>query len=299
MSTKGRGLPPGRRMRANTHLVDHTTSGRPATVGRMIPIDKIHPNPGQPRRNHVGIDELAESIREKGILEPILVRPNQDGTWEIVAGERRWRAASRVGLSLVPCIELDVDDQGSLEISLIENLQRRDLDPFEEAEAIARLVEEFGYTHEQIARKLGRSRTSITEILSLNRMPDRVKAECRRADILAKSTLMEIVRQPDEETMLQLVQAIAQHQLTRDDVRNLKRDNHESTSRQRSPEARRRRPFVFRYRPPTKDFTLSLRFEKEVVEPRELLSVLEQIVADLRSQVEQEEAGKGNTPGDA
>ncbi len=291
MSTKGRGLPPNRRMRADTHFVDQITSGRPATVGRMIPIEKIHPNPTQPRRNHVGIEELAESIREKGILEPILVRPREDGTWEIVAGERRWRAASEVGLSLVPCIELDVDDQGSLEISLIENLQRRDLDPFEEAEAIARLVEEFGYTHEQIARKLGRSRTSITEILSLNRMPARVKDECRRADILTKSTLMEIVRQPDEETMLALVHAISRHKLTRDDVRNLKRDNNQRPN-QDGADKPRRRPFVFRYRPPSKDFTLSLRFEKEVVEPTELLEVLEQIVADLRRQVEEERQGR-------
>ncbi len=290
MSTKGRGLPPNRRMRADTHFVDQITSGRPATVGRMIPIDKIHPNPTQPRRNHVGIDELAESIREKGILEPILVRPREDGTYEIVAGERRWRAANEVGLSLVPCIELDVDDQGSLEISLIENLQRRDLDPFEEAEAIARLVEEFGYTHEQIARKLGRSRTSITEILSLNRMPARVKEECRRADILTKSTLMEIVRQPDEQTMLALVETIAQHKLTRDDVRNLKRDNNHRAGSQADRKTRRR-PFVFRYRPPSKDFTLSLRFEKEVVEPRELLDVLEKIVADLRRQVQEDDPG--------
>jgi len=290
VSTKGRGLPPNRRMRADTHFVDQITSGRPATVGRMIPIDKIHPNPTQPRRNHVGIDELAESIREKGILEPILVRPREDGTYEIVAGERRWRAANEVGLSLVPCIELDVDDQGSLEISLIENLQRRDLDPFEEAEAIARLVEEFGYTHEQIARKLGRSRTSITEILSLNRMPARVKEECRRADILTKSTLMEIVRQPDEQTMLALVETIAQHKLTRDDVRNLKRDTNHRAGSQADHKARRR-PFVFRYRPPSKDFTLSLRFEKEVVEPRELLDVLEKIVADLRRQVQEDDPG--------
>ena len=293
MSTKGRGLPPNRRMRADTHFVDQITSGRPATVGRMIPIDKIHPNPTQPRRNHVDIAELAESIREKGILEPILVRPRGDGSWEIVAGERRWRAATEVGLSLVPCIELDVDDQGCLEISLIENLQRRDLDPFEEADAIARLVQEFGYTHEQIARKLGRSRTSITELLGLTRMPPKVREACRRADILTKSTLMEISRQPDEASMLALVEAISRDQLTRDDVRELKRENNHARTRGRTDRAKPR-PFVFRYRPPDRNFTLSLRFEKEVVEPRELVDILEQILADLRRQVEEE---SGSTPG--
>ncbi|NJN63712.1 MAG: ParB/RepB/Spo0J family partition protein [Acidobacteria bacterium] len=177
--SKMRGLPENRRMRADAHFVEHITSGRPTAVGRMIEIGKIHPNPTQPRRQMTDIAELAESIRERGILEPILVRPLGEDRFEIVAGERRFRAASEVGLTVVPCVELDVDDRGCLEISLIENLQRRDLTLFEEAEAIGRLVDEFAYTHEQVARRLGRSRPSVTELLSLNRMPERVKDACR------------------------------------------------------------------------------------------------------------------------
>ena len=181
--TKTRGLPENRRMRADAHFVEQITSGRPATVGRMIEIERLRPNPTQPRKELQGIEELAESIRERGILEPILVRPTDDGAFEIIAGERRYRAARLAGISLVPCVEVDVDARGSLEISLIENLQRRDLTVFEEAEAIGRLLDEFGYTHEQVARRLGRSRTSITELLSLNRMPQSVKEACRRADM--------------------------------------------------------------------------------------------------------------------
>ncbi|MDQ7006278.1 MAG: ParB/RepB/Spo0J family partition protein [Acidobacteriota bacterium] len=284
--SKGRGLPPSARMRADAHFVDHITAARPAAVGRMVEIDLIRPNPTQPRRELAGIEELAESVREKGILEPILVRPREDGTFEIIAGERRYHAARRVGLANVPCIEVDVDDRGCLEISLIENLQRRDLTPFEEAEAIARLVEDFSYTHEQIARKLGRSRTSITELLSLNRMPPAVQEACRRADIRTKSTLMEIVRQPTEEDMLSLVAAVASESLTRDEVRERKRRGGGGEGKS---EGSRVRPYVFRYKPPGRDFSLSLRFEREVVEPRELLVTLEEIVKDLRRQVAEED----------
>lgn len=281
--SKNRGLPPTHRMRADTHFVDQITSARPAAIGRMIELDLLIPNPAQPRREAVDIDELAESIREKGILEPILVRPLADGRYQIIAGERRYRAAQRVGLSTVPCIELDVDDRGCLEISLIENLQRRNLSPFEEAEAIARLCEDFGYTHEQVARKLGRSRTSITEILSLNRMPPEVREACRRADITTKSTLMEIVRQPSPRDMLALIRQVAEERLTRDEVRDRKRGRAVARSADREG-----RPFVFRYRPPDRDFTLSLKFDREVVPPEELLEVLEQIVSDLKQQIEEE-----------
>ncbi len=283
--SKGKGLPPKSRMRADAHFVDHITAARPAAVGRMVEIDQITPNPTQPRREMAGIDELAESVREKGILEPLLVRPQDEGRYEIIAGERRYHAARKVGLTNVPCIEVDVDDQGCLEISLIENLQRRDLTPFEESEAISRLVDDFSYTHEQIARKLGRSRTVITEILSLQRMPAAVVTACRRADITTKSTLMEIVRQPNEEAMLALVEAVASGNLSRDEVRELSK----STATGRAPS--RAKPFVFRYKPENRGFSLALRFDDEKeVEPRELLTTLEEIVKDLKDQIASDES---------
>ena len=291
--SRPKGLPQDKRMRADTHFVEQITAGRPAAVGRMIEIDRIHPNPTQPRREMVGIEELAESIRERGILEPILVRPSGEGEelWEIIAGERRFRAAQRVGLTMVPCVELDVDDRGCLEISLIENLQRRDLTIFEEADAIARLLEDFEYTHDQLARRLGRSRTSITEILSLHRMPQSVKEACRRADITTKSTLMEICRQPDETSMLALVEAVAVHGLTRDQVRDRKRSGSTPEAAAAAPAVRR--PFVFRYRPANRPFALSLRFDREEVQPQELLQTLEEIVHDLRKQIAEGKDGRG------
>jgi len=288
--SKGKGLPPSARMRADSHFVDQITAVRPAAVGRLIEIERLEPNPTQPRQSMHGIEELSESIRERGILEPILVRPIDDGArFQIIAGERRYHAARTVGLSLVPCVELDVDDRGALEISLIENLQRRDLTHFEEAEAIARLLEDFSYTHEQVAQKLGRSRSSITEILSLNRMPEAVKEACRRADITTKSTLLLIFRQPDEDAMLALVDEIQRGKLTRDDVRRIKKARDEGAAEQESRPSERSRPYVFRYRPENRRFQLSLRFDEEVSDPAELVSALEEILADLRKEI-----GKGS-----
>ncbi|HEY7910958.1 MAG TPA: ParB/RepB/Spo0J family partition protein, partial [Blastocatellia bacterium] len=162
----------------------------------MIPIEKLAPNPGQPRVEIGDLSDLIASIREKGVLEPILVRPSDvGGRFMIISGERRYRASLEVGLKEMPCIEMDVDDRAVAEISLIENLQRKDLTPFEEADGLQALAQRFGYTHEEIAKKIGKSRTSITESLSLTNIPPAVRDLCRRADIASKSMLLQVVRQ--------------------------------------------------------------------------------------------------------
>jgi ParB/RepB/Spo0J family partition protein len=138
----------------------------------MIPIDRLDLNMEQPRVEIGDLSDLVASIREKGILEPLLVRPKGDGRFMIISGERRYRAALIVGLREVPCIEMEVDDRAVAEITLIENLQRKDLTPFEEAQGFKLLVERFGYTHEEIARKIGKSRSSVTETLALAEMPE-------------------------------------------------------------------------------------------------------------------------------
>ena len=117
----------------------------------MIPLDLLVPNPDQPRRSFGDMADLVSSIKEKGVLEPVLVRPTGE-KYQIIAGERRFRASVEAGLSQIPCVEIDVDDRGVLEISLIENLQRRDLNPFEEAEGLEKLCEKFQYTHEDVAK---------------------------------------------------------------------------------------------------------------------------------------------------
>ena len=203
-----RGLPATVRMRHDEHYVEALTSSAGAPIGRMVPIDQLDPNPNQPRQVMGDLSELMASIAEKGIIEPIIVR-QRGGRFQIVAGERRYQAAVQVGLREIPIVIREVDDNEIIEIALIENIQRKDLTPFEEAEALQSLAERCGYTHEDMARRLGKSRTSITESLSLNNMPDEVKNLCRLADIPSKSLLLQIVRQGDPQKMVALVEKIA------------------------------------------------------------------------------------------
>ena len=148
------GLPVTLKMRHDAHYVEQLTSFSGAAVGRMVPIDKIRPNPEQPRKFIGDVSELSESIKEKGVLEPLLVRymPRED-TYHIISGERRYHAARAAGLMELPCIEKIADDAETLELALIENLQRKDLTPFEEADGLYRLAEHFAYTHEDIAAR--------------------------------------------------------------------------------------------------------------------------------------------------
>jgi ParB family chromosome partitioning protein len=171
------------------------------SVGRVIPINQIAPNPEQPRVEIGDLTELSSSIKQNGVLEPLLVKPNGNGTWMIIAGERRWRAANLAGLSEVPCIELDIDEKSIAEIALIENLQRKDLTLWEEADGYAYLIERFDYTHEDIAKKIGKSRTTVTESMAIAGLPESIRVKCRQTNITAKSTLLEVARQFDEAAM--------------------------------------------------------------------------------------------------
>ena len=143
---------------------------------RLVAVERIVPNPRQPRKimSDEGLGELADSIRERGILEPLLVRPNLDGTFELIAGERRLRAAQRAGLQEVPVLEREIGDQASLEIALIENIQREDLNAIDEARAYQRLVDEFGRTHAEISVAVGKNRTTVTNLLRLLQLPGSV-----------------------------------------------------------------------------------------------------------------------------
>src|SRR5229473_7052213 len=173
------GLPVTLKMRHDAHYVETLASYSGAAVGRMIPVDKIRPNPDQPRKVLGDLRELSDSIKQKGVLEPLLVRfvPRED-CYFIISGERRYHAARAAGLRELPCIEKTADDAETLEIGLIENIQRKDLTAFEEAEGLHRLATQFEYTHEDVARKIGRARSSVTETLSLRNIPDALRKRC-------------------------------------------------------------------------------------------------------------------------
>lgn len=269
-----RGLPDTVRMRHDEHYVEALAASAGAPVGRMVPIEQIDPNPTQPRQMMGDLSELIASISEKGILEPLVVRQRGD-RFQIVAGERRYQAAVQAGLRDLPVVLRDADDTEVIELALVENLQRKDLTPFEEADALQGLATRCGYTHEELAKKLSRSRTSITESLTLTKIPDEVRNLCRLADISSKSLLLEIVRQSDSQKMISLVERIASGHNTRESVRR-------ETAKPRSSGPGRPKAFVFNYRPTTKAFTMKLQFRKGAVERQEIISTLEGILTELK-----------------
>ena len=174
----GRGLgaliPPG--------AAEHRT---PSGTGyREIPITAIRPNPYQPRDafDEQALGALADSIREVGLLQPVLVRPAGDG-FELIAGERRWRAAQRVGLQTIPALVRETDDNTALEQALVENLQRDDLNPLEEAAAYQQLIEDFHLTHEQVASRMGKSRAAISNTLRLLQLPPSIQRALREGQL--------------------------------------------------------------------------------------------------------------------
>ena len=271
-----RGLPTTVRMRHDEHYVEALAASASSPIGRLLPIDQLDPNPNQPRQVMGDLSELVASIAEKGIIEPIIVRRRQD-RFQIIAGERRYQAAVQAGVVEVPAIVRDIDDDEVIEIALIENLQRKDLTPFEEAEALAQLSERAGLTHDQIAKRLGKSRTAVTETLTLNQMPEDVRNLCRLADIHSKSLLLQIVRQSDHDKMVALIerasrQASGEQPVTREALRAGKK------------KAGRPKAFVFQYKAPTKAFSLKLNFRKSDVPKDEVISALEAIISDLRAE---------------
>jgi ParB family chromosome partitioning protein len=141
---------------------------------RAIPVDLISPNPRQPRRDfdEASLVALADSLRERGVLQPVLLRPVAGGTYELIAGERRWRAAKLAGLDQVPGVVRAHEDAASIELALIENMAREDLNPIEEARACSALVEELGLTREEVGRRVGRSRVAVSNLIRLLDLPD-------------------------------------------------------------------------------------------------------------------------------
>jgi len=268
-----RGLPNTLRMRHDEHYVEALAASAGAPVGRMVPIDLLDPNPDQPRQVMGDLSELMASIAEKGVIEPLIVRP-RGSRFQIIAGERRYHAAVQVGLRELPVVERAADDAEVMELALIENLQRKDLTAFEEAEALQQLAQKCRYTHEDMARRLGKSRTAITESLALNNMPEEVRNLCRLADITSRSTLLQVVRQATPQKMLGLVEKMVAHgAVTRQDVRS-------ETTKAR---AGRPRQFVYAFRPPTKAFRLRLSFNKSRVDKSEIIDALENIIKELKA----------------
>ena len=265
-------------MRADAHYVEELTRRSGRHIGTMLPLPFIEPNADQPRTQLGNIEELAASVREKGVLEPILVRQVGPNRYQIIAGERRYRAATMAGLDEIPAIELDVDEREQLEIALIENIQRKDLTAFEEAEGLYVLQQKFGYTHEKISQVIGKSRTTVTETLLINDIPDRIRAMCREAGISNKSVLVQVARAGDEEDMEQVVRAFAAGELSRDDLRR------QTAAKPEPKKAGRPKNFVFAMKDKALPFTLNLAFKKPNVEKSEVIEAVRELLRRLETE---------------
>lgn len=293
MAGPKRGLPEKRRMRHDRHYVDELTRRMGEGIGRMIRLDSIVSNSDQPR-NHLGdLKDLMTSISRHGILEPLLVRKIDHGGYQLISGERRFAAAAELGLDEAPCIELFVADDVALEIALIENLQRQDLNAFEEAEGFRTLIDKYNYTQEQVSTAVGRSRVTVNEGLRLLVMPEEIRTACRHADIHAKGVLLEIAKAPNIDAMHALIQAVIEDDVDRQALRALRHALGEdgNTGNAESPlevpngevPKKRKAPFVWRYEAKDQPFKLSLSFRTESEpERQDVIDALESLLSELK-----------------
>ena len=276
-NVKRAGLPSSLRMRHDSHFIDQLGRAAGSPIGQLIPIEDIDPNPNQPRQNVGDLSELIASVRQKGVLEPILVR-RKESRFQIVAGERRFRAAIEAGLPEIPAVIKELSDPEAMEIALIENLQRKDLTAFEEADGLKVLAETHGYTHDMMAEKLGKSRSTVTEALTLSSMPDRVRELCRLADISSKSVLIQIVRQQTPEKMVAFIDTLQKSGVgpTRAEARRLIKAVPDRKGRPKN--------FVFNYKTGRdRGLTLSLRFGRTDVSKADIVEALEDLTGEIKS----------------
>jgi ParB family chromosome partitioning protein len=270
---KKTGLPDDITMRHDNHYVDLIEEKLYGPRIRMISINKIDASPHQARTELGDIEELMASIKEKGILQPIIVR-EKNGRYEIIAGERRCIAAKNVGLKDVPCIEMNVSDNEAMEIALIENLQRKDLNIFEEADGLNGLADIYGYSHKQISEKIGKARSTITEIISISKIPKKIRDLCEEFNIKSRSTIIEIAKQGNEDDMYRLITEIKKRELKREDTRDL--------SKMIKGKEKKIDKYVYKYEEKDKSFKLKIEFKQQSVTKDEIVQILEKLIEKLK-----------------
>lgn len=271
--SKKSGLPEYIKMRHDDHYVDLIASRSYSPRIRMLSLDIIEPSAHQARMELGSMQELMDSIKEKGILEPVLVRRKND-KYEIIAGERRYIAAKNIKMSEIPCIEMNVSDNEAMELALIENMQRKDLDIFEEADGLKVLIDLYGYSHEQISKKIGKARSTVTEIINIGRIPKEIRKLCDEYGITSRSTVIEIAKQKSKEDMYRLVTEIKRRELKREDTREL--------SRKIKGKVQKEKGFVYRYEGKDKKFKLKIEFMRGEVSSEEIIEILEDIIYKLK-----------------
>jgi len=270
------GLPEFVKSRHDSHFVEEISTRTRTAIIRNIPVEKIMPNVMQPRKDMGDLEELADSIREKGIIEPIIVR-TKDGMFEIIAGERRFRAAQMAELEEVPCIEHDVPDNEALELAIVENLQRKDLNLFEAAYSLKSLAEIYGYTHEDIARKIGKSRVTVTELLRITDMPAEIASRCIELGITSKTFIQELVKLADREQMNAVLDRYQEEPFSREVIKAQRKAAPEK-SRRTAAGTRKKFNFVSEDRSVKINFSIA----REEFKKDKIITILEHLIEDIR-----------------
>ncbi|HOW45143.1 MAG TPA: ParB/RepB/Spo0J family partition protein [Candidatus Aminicenantes bacterium] len=264
------GLPDFIKMKHDHHLVDEISLRTKTPVIRNVPVEKILTNQMQPRRDMGDLKELTNSIKENGIIEPVIVKP-RDGNFEIIAGERRFRAAKEAGMTEIPCIEHDIPDNEALEMSIVENIQRKDLNVFEQADSIRSLAEIYGYTHEEIAKKIGKSRVTVTELVRITDLPAEIRERCLQLGIDSKTFLLELTKTGDAEKMDEILSQYGKKPVSREVVKEQRKE------KEGKPKA-----FRFQFVSADKKVRINFQFRHENVDRGRVIEVLERLISDIR-----------------
>lgn len=279
------GLPTFVKSKFDNHFVEEISTRTRTPVIRNIPLQKIITNEQQPRKDFGELADMADSIKEKGILEPILIRP-KDGQFEIIAGERRFKAAEIAGLTEIPCIEYDIADNEALEISIIENIQRKDLTIYEQAFSLKALSEIYGYTHQDIGKKIGKSRVTVSELIRVSDLPEDIIKRCMELNITSKTFLLELVKLERIERMREVLNNYSEEPFSRDTIKEQRKAEEEQpddASKEEKPHTPSLRVYKFNVASEDKAIKIKFDIKHEGADKKKVIDLLEKLISDIKS----------------
>lgn len=277
------GLPEFIKSRHDMHFVEEISTRTRTSIIRSIPVDKIVTNILQPRKDLGDLEELAQSIREKGIIEPIIVR-TRDGKFEIIAGERRFRAAEIAGLTEVPCIEHDVPDNEALEITIIENIQRKDLNLFETAYSLKSLNDIYGYTHQEISSKIGKSRVTVTELIRITELPPDVVKRCLELNISSKTFVLELAKLKNKAEMMEMLKLYREKPFSRETIKKKRKNLFDSKEKKKTVN--------FKFISMDRDIKINFKINSESYNREKIIEALQKLIEDIKKNNIEELKGK-------
>ena len=278
VKTRKVGLPDFVKSKYDNHFVEEISTRTRTPVVRSVPIDKIVTNVNQPRKDFGDLGEMIQSIKERGILEPVLIRA-KNGKFEIVAGERRYRAAKLAGLMEIPCIEYDIADNEALELSIIENVQRKDLDIYEQAFSLKSLSEIYGYTHQDIAQKIGKSRVTVSELIRVTDLPQEILQRCAELNISSKTFLLELVKLESVDQMIEMLNNYSEKPFSRDKIKEKRKAGDEKKVEADD------KPFKeLKFNIASEDKEVKIKFDIKTHDGdrNKIINILEKLISDIK-----------------